>query len=572
MKSLLNDQFQRLSGLCQSGNIAVSRWQGDIGTDERTAFLRDPRGILQITPESLETLFVHHSLKLAKLFHDLAYVVIDEMHLFLESLRGAQLICQLERLTAYTAVNPRKIGISATLGDFQIAQRWLAPHAPGQVQVISAPTSVNQAEFHHLHELADEPSFLPAIHKHLFQSTWKKKSLIFCNSRKDTEILSKFLNAECGVRNLADRYSVHHGSIAKESRESLEEFFRETKQPHSVVCTNSLEVGVDIGGLDLIAQVDSPQTVAGFAQRVGRTGRRAGTRRVAHMYTQSISCLEDTPSDYLPFDFLQSMVVAELYQKGWIEPNEPPKLNYTVLLQQLLSALAERGSLTLGEANHLCTLGPFQDIPTSEVEAILCHLIKRDILNFLPDHRFVLTDHGTAMVKGRTFGSIFQSPVQYQVMHGHTLVGTVGHSNRIARRSRILLSGRMWEIDDFDQQTRIVQVVPAETADQTSFQGCARADVHPFVAESVRQFLLYRTDEPLNLNVSGQLALREARLKAGTLGLHHTRILNYESCWKIYPWAGSRVIRRLVLLLQSRRYDCKVIELPWRLTVRRKKR
>ncbi|MEK7325478.1 MAG: DEAD/DEAH box helicase, partial [Chloroflexota bacterium] len=283
LKALINDQFERLELLCQQGGIPVHRWHGDVAASRKSDLIEAPGGVLQITPESIESLFVNKSGKLAALFGGLRFVVVDEVHSFLESDRGAQLRCQLERLSEYAQSRPRRVGLSATVGDFEMAKRWLNPTRPDRVRLINPPGATASIKFSHLHFIADETP--PELIDDLYTLTRDRKTLIFCNSRAEVETITAELNALCRRDKREERYLPHHGSINKEVREAAEARMQDKHRAASVVCTSTLELGIDIGRLDLVAQVNSTHSVMSFVQRLGRSGRRPGAPRIMQVYT-----------------------------------------------------------------------------------------------------------------------------------------------------------------------------------------------------------------------------------------------------------------------------------------------
>ena len=126
LKALINDQFERLGELCEEQGIPVTRWHGDAAQSKKRKLLQKPRGILQITPESLESLLLNKYMEIPSLFSDLRFVVIDEIHSLLRADRGLQTFCLIERLSRLAGCRPRRVGLSATIGDPELAGQFLA--------------------------------------------------------------------------------------------------------------------------------------------------------------------------------------------------------------------------------------------------------------------------------------------------------------------------------------------------------------------------------------------------------------------------------------------------------------
>jgi ATP-dependent Lhr-like helicase len=289
LKALINDQFRRLELLCEAGEIPIHRWHGDVGSSQKSDLIDHPGGVLQITPESIESLFINKTNHLHQLFGGLRFIVVDEVHSFMESDRGVQLRSQLQRIEKYSkSSRPRRVGLSATVGDPEAARRWLNPQSPSKVQIID-PDAIAPTRLSHLHFSLTKEEIPTELIDDLYALTKKRRALVFCNSRKNVEIITAQLNRRSSRERLPEHYLPHHGSISKEIREDAEKRMRDDDFPISVVCTNTLELGIDIGQLDLAVQVDSTHTVMSFVQRLGRTGRQQNASRVMQIYTRIYS-------------------------------------------------------------------------------------------------------------------------------------------------------------------------------------------------------------------------------------------------------------------------------------------
>ena len=322
LRALINDQFKRLEPVCEQGNIPLHRWHGEVSQAQKKKLLNSPHGVLQITPESIESLLLNKTDALPRLFGELRFVVIDETHTFLNSDRGIQLASQLRRLERYVKVGrPRRIGLSATIGDAQQALQWLNFQNSTQVRLIN-PQSVAVDTRIRLLSLTPEEKELPkALADDLYALTRNQRSLIFCNTRDDVEKFTHTLNRRCSRDQLNERYLPHHGSISKELREEAERRMQEEEYPSSVVCTSTLELGIDIGQLDLVVQVNSTASVSSFTQRIGRSGRRSGNTRTMRVYSTDEAPKTGAPFyETIPYLLLQALAVIELFLEKWVEP------------------------------------------------------------------------------------------------------------------------------------------------------------------------------------------------------------------------------------------------------------
>ena len=230
IKALINDQFDRLTNLLLRADIPVAAWHGDIVQSRKKHLLKQPKGILQITPESLESLLINKHTELGRLFGDLRFVVIDEIHAFIGSDRGAQILCQLSRLAQLTQNQPRRIGLSATLGDYAMAEDWLRSGTDRSVITPSLPAAPRtiQLALEHFYTSSlvvrargdTRDAVFSPYQRHLFDQSRDRKCLIFANGRSETETVIASLRQIATAKGFPDIYHVHHGSIAAPLRGS----------------------------------------------------------------------------------------------------------------------------------------------------------------------------------------------------------------------------------------------------------------------------------------------------------------------------------------------------------------
>lgn len=297
LKALINDQFMRLNDLCEEAEIPVWHWHGDVSASHKAKMLKNPSGILQITPESLEALLLHKHAAIAKLFGDLRFIVIDEVHSLMRGDRGGQTLCLIERLSKAAGVNPRRIGLSATIGDLEETGKFLAS-GTGRGTVIPRIEAKGvkwRLSMEHFYisgkQSADgkEPKeALPVLENptdtapenadpglgYVFEHTRGKKCLVFVNSREECEAVTTTLRSYCEAKYEPNRFLIHHGNLSQSFRETAEAAMKDDDFSMTTVTTATLELGIDIGRLERAFQIDAPFTVSSFLQRMGRTGRR----------------------------------------------------------------------------------------------------------------------------------------------------------------------------------------------------------------------------------------------------------------------------------------------------------
>lgn len=545
LKALINNQFERLEDLCRRAEIPVVRWHGDAGEGGKARVVENPRGVLQITPESIESLLLNRTRFLRSMFADLEFVVVDELHTFLDSDRGLQLRSQLERLRAYTNDRPRRVGLSATLGDPAAAQRWLNPD-PARVQVLTAPAGAQDVQYA-IEHFQDRT----ALATDLFALTRNQKTLIFCNARAEVEELSWRLNELARKEGIEERYLPHHGSVAKAVREDAEARMKEADRPSSVVCTSTLELGIDVGRIDLVAQIDATSSVASMVQRLGRSGRRAGQSQAMMVYTTEAETWQD-----LPFSLLQAVAVTELWRAKWCEPVAARRKPFHVLAQQLLSLATERnGMKALDLVRHFAAGETFASIEPDEHEILLRHLAKTDLLQQMADGTLIPGLAGEKAVRAHDFYAVFSSPPDVDVRAGDRTIGRVGV--RLKPGVCFLLAGQVWRVDQMFQDE--VRVSPASAGERPQFGGVGGPEVHPRVAEKAREILCGNESYPyLSANAAKRLAA--ARAKASELGIGRTILFEKGV---LVPWLGSRAIETLAELFAWAGLDVESTKPPW---------
>lgn len=296
LKALINDQFGRLTELCEEADIPVTRWHGDVPQSQKRRLLRKPRGILQTTPESLESLMINKHMEIPALFGDLRFIVIDEIHSLLRGDRGLQTFCLIERMCRLAGCTPRRIGLSATIGNPEAAGRFLSAGSgrPTVIPRFDGGKDVWRLSMEHFYNTAPQadedkktvpetplleeptdtaPKAADPGMGYIFEHTRGKKCLIFTNSREECEAVCQNLRQYCEANHEPDRFLIHHGNLSASYRESAEEEMKDDSSRMSVCATATLELGIDIGKLERAFQIDAPFTVSGFLQRMGRTGR-----------------------------------------------------------------------------------------------------------------------------------------------------------------------------------------------------------------------------------------------------------------------------------------------------------
>ena len=276
LKALINDQFIRIEDMLKETDIEVTKWHGDVAQVVKNKLIKKPRGILQTTPESLEAMLMRNPGNIIKLFSDLRYIVIDEIHYFMNDDRGLQTLCILERIQRLIQKEPRRVGLSATLGDYTLAKKWLdsgtkrkcvIPEVPEEKRVIRLGVQYYEIE-------EKEETSILAYYNDLYEKTRNKKCIIFSNSKAEVENNIAHLKKIAKNRKTKDVYYVHHANISTALRKQAEEQMKSEDENAVTGATVTLELGIDLGKLDRIVQTGSPFTVSSFVQRLRKKWKK----------------------------------------------------------------------------------------------------------------------------------------------------------------------------------------------------------------------------------------------------------------------------------------------------------
>ena len=317
LKALINDQFERLDELLYDSGIPVWPWHGDISQTVKKKAMNAANGIVQITPESLEALLMRHPGDAARLFSDLRFIVIDEIHALMGADRGLQVLCLISRLEKLTGCSPRRIGLSATLNDYQPAMDFLSAGSNRKAAAVGIQQHGRKialcVESFLVNDDREEISEdWRQYYSFLYNNCCQSKCLIFTNSRSKAEGTVRHLKTIAEERGEPDIFYVHHGSVSASLRQEAEHALRDNAGPTVTAATLTLELGIDIGDLDSTIQEGAPYSCSSFVQRLGRSGRRTGKPQMIFVNAKRSS--DDYGLfDYLPWELLQSIAIIQLY-------------------------------------------------------------------------------------------------------------------------------------------------------------------------------------------------------------------------------------------------------------------
>ncbi|MFN3200724.1 MAG: DEAD/DEAH box helicase [Bradymonadia bacterium] len=454
IKALLNNQAERLGEYTEMVGLDRFVWHGDVGSSARQRFLKAPASLLMTTPESIEVMLASKRVDAAALFSDLRVVVIDEVHALAGIDRGAHLMSVLERVAALSAHDVQRVGLSATVGNPGDILTWLQGTSKREGVIIDPPKKPARRELLVLHRES-----LEEIARDASQMARQQKSLFFCQSRAMTELVADQMQRR------GTTVYVHHSAVSKEEREIAEAQFH-TGSDACIVCTSTLELGIDVGDLDRVLQAEAPTTVSAFLQRMGRTGRRAGKAANTTFFCSS------------PTAVLQAASLIELARAGFVESVKMSDRCWPVLVHQLLAmALAEDGVLPRQAWAHLSKVPDLAGITQSEFERLVKWMVERRALDRVGGRLVIgaATEKAFGRRNFMEMYAVFSSPQTYMVTT--TAKQPVGHLeqefvDRLAEgASCFLLGGRPWRVSLIEHDNRRVEVVPASKGEQPSWSG-----------------------------------------------------------------------------------------------------
>lgn len=552
LKALINDQFERLEKLLADSHIPVWPWHGDISQSLKKKALKTAQGVLQITPESLEALIMRHPGDAKRLFSDLRFVVIDEIHALMGEDRGAQVICLISRLEKMVGCRPRRVGLSATLNDYKPAMEFLSAGSPIGASAVGTQhhkrtISLCAESFTILEEEEKALESKNPYHEFLYDNCHDKKCLIFTNSRGKAEEVILNMKEIAKRRNEKDVFYVHHGSVSAALRQETERALRDSPGPAVAAATLTLELGIDIGDLDTTVQIGSPYSCSSFVQRLGRSGRRTGKSQMMFL-----SIYEDTGKnlfDRMPWDLIRSIAVIQLYlEERWVEPFEKKRKPFSLLAHQTLSTLMTYGELSPAElARKVLLLPAFKDtILRDEYREMLRYMLQEEYLQRIDDGGIIVGLKGERITGHYSFYSVFQEEKTYHVMAVEGEVGTL--TNCPAVEEVFVLAGKSWKVLSIDEDRMVIYVNRVKSARIPSWCGSG-GDIHTNIVQRMKK-VLYEDREYAYLLPNARKLLKESRLYARENGLLENKIIPCDGhTFYICPWIGTKQIRTLAKML-----------------------
>ncbi len=535
--ALINDQFYRIEELCKNLDVTVTKWHGEANKTLKERLIKQPNGIVLITPESLEAMFVNKPYNVKQLFSNLKYVVIDEIHSFIGTDRGIQLKSILSRLQKVNSKSFSIVGLSATIGDYDEAKKFTGDELKTKVLLDRTAKEIN-ALFRYFKNKNEE---LPLeLLKDLYIETKDNKVLIFPNSRgRAEEVAVKLRKISERVKGHPNYFS-HHSSVDREVREYVEYFAKNNnRQNFCISCTSTLELGIDIGTVDEVVQIDATHSIASLIQRVGRSGRKEGESSNLYLYATN------------EWSLLQSIACWLLYKEGFIEPPQKNEKAYDILVHQALSITKGHSGIRLTELiNQLQENAAFQQIELSEIDEILKHLIEIDFLEKL-QHEVIIGVEGEKVVNSRDFYSVFKTEENFKVVNAGNTIGEIPFSPQIIEDENILLSAKIWKIKFVDHKAKKIEVIPTKDGKKPMFFG-GGATIHQRIREKMFEVLYSKTD----YDFLDQPSCDETEILRKDFSVFNIKdlqsdrpLLTAEKNLQLFTFTGTRINRTIQLLL-----------------------
>ena len=561
LKALINDQFSRLNDLCAEADIPVWHWHGDVAQSHKAKLMKHPSGILQITPESLEALLLHKHAAIAKLFGDLRFVVIDEVHSLLRGDRGGQTLCLIERLSRIAGVNPRRIGLSATIGDPEGTGEFLSLGTGRKTIIpkIDAKGSKWRLSMEHFYvkdaQAAEDkqiPDALPVLEEktddapanadpgigYIFEHTRGKKCLVFVNSREECEMVTTTLRHYCELNHEPDRFLVHHGNLSASYRETAEGIMKDDSQYMTTVTTATLELGIDIGRLERAFQIDAPWTVSSFLQRMGRTGRRELPPEMWFVIREDEPEVRAMLPTTIPWKLLQGIALVQLYlEERWVEPPRLDRLPFSLLYHQTMSTLASCGELSpRALADRVLRLHYFHRITQEDYRVLLRHLIATDHIQQTEQGGLIVGLAGERVINSFKFYGVFQESEEYTVRSESQELGTIVSPPPVGEK--LAIAGHVWQVLDVDHKRRLIYCRQVKGSVPAYFGQCP-GDLHTKILTRMRRVLQEDRQYPY-LMKNAVARLEQARFTAAHSGAADKTLINLGgNMWCLLPWVGT---------------------------------
>ena len=582
LKALINDQYRRLESICEMLDMKVTPWHGDSPQSKKKSARRYPKGILLITPESLESRLVLDPAWVRASFESLKYIIIDEYHCFVGSERGTHLLSlmnRLENLLGRQRSPIPRIALSATLGDMNGVMSSLRPNSdfPRLLITGGGGMDLKLQVRGYVSRISDEPGEEDSeessdvllsdlqIARELYEVLRGDSHLVFANTRRRTEKFAALLSDFCRENGVPNEFFPHHGSLSKEFREELELRLQKGKLPTTAVCTMTLELGIDIGKIKSVAQVTAPSSVSSLRQRLGRSGRRGEPAMLGVFITERELGGTSGVIDKLRMELLQSVAIIHLLLKEkWYEPPDPGLFHFSTLLHQVLAVTAQWGGVRADQLwSVLCNSGVFSRVTAEQFEVLLRHMGRQGLITQISGGELVLGSEGEKIVDHYGFYAVFKTPQEYRIVieeEARTL-GTLPIDSFLLPGQHIIFAGERWEVKDVDMRKRVVCVAPSKGGNPPRFGGDGMS-VHDRVRQEMLRIYMegeHRVEaggvRREFMDAAARRLFSEGLRFFRDAGLANRRVIGVGKDVCLIPWMGDKIVNTLSVLLVMGGYN-----------------
>ena len=550
-------------------------------------------------------MLLHRHAAIPKLFCDLRFVVIDEVHAFMRGDRGAQTLCLIERLSRMAGTKPRRVGLSATIGDPEAAARMLSQgsgrgcvvprveergqtwrismehfytygpqaseqqgarvDADGSIEVEAFVEKVDSPTGEHpllasatalaLPEPENPTDDAPANADpgigYIYEHTRGRKCLVFSNSREECEAVTSTLRSYSDHNGEPDRFLIHHGNLSSSFRETAEELMRDEEVALTTCTTATLELGIDIGRLERAFQIDAPWTVSSFLQRMGRTGRRGQPPEMWFVMREDPPEPRAMMPETIPWKLLQGIALVQLYlEERWVEPPEQRRLRYSLLYHQTMATLASEGELTPARlASRVLSLSPFSRVDADDFKVLLHHLLETDHIERTETGGLIVGLAGERVTNNFRFYGVFVESEEYTVRSESQELGTVVSPPPVGEK--LAIAGAVWTVEEIDHKRRLVYVTQVKGKVPAYFGECP-GDINTRILERMREVLTEQRSYPY-LRGNAAARLLHARFVAREAGVLDAPLVNLGGdTWVLFPWLGTYAFIALERVMKLR--------------------
>tara|TARA_A100001011_G_scaffold133749_1_gene140974 strand:- start:57 stop:2291 length:2235 start_codon:yes stop_codon:yes gene_type:complete len=569
LKALINDQLIRMESICKDNDICTVPWHGDVPINVKNRLDKNNQAILLITPESLEAMLINNPNKARSLFKNSISIVIDEFHSFLGNDRGDQLRSLLNRLEKFTKYCPRRIGLSATIGDENYIINALNSNNSSNTKIIKEPISGKREiklslrgyeneltiEGEELENTSPEeieskknnsPDIL--ITKDIFRFR-NQTNLVFPNSIRNVENFVYEGNFLCKQKEEDKIFFPHHSLLSNNLRKDVEGKAKEGNKPMTIVCTSTLELGIDIGNVDNVFQIYAPLSVASLRQRLGRSGRR-GNDSVLRIHIVE-NCIKENKKyvDLLRYKLVKTITILKLMSEDWYETENRSSVSLCITAHQILALLKQLGGATAEDIWFFFNEKNTFNLDINIFKNLLNYLKEKELILQI-SRKIYLSDEGSDLTDNFRFYTCFESVEEYQIYALGKRLGILPFDSSLNEGDNLLFAGQKWLIKKIDKDKRIVEVVDSTIKGSVpSTKGETNIDTKIF--EKMK--IIYEEEEmPIFLDSKAKKLLTEAKdffEKFDLKSQNWIPISDKSIRW--FPWVGTKTRTTIDLMISQ---------------------